>query len=165
MREALAQARRAYSPGEVPVGAVLVCSSGAVLSAAHNLVESLHDPTAHAEILCVRRAAAAAGNWRLHDTTLYSTLEPCPMCLSALALARVDAVVYAAKDLRLGVCGTWLPVHEEKHPFHTFRDVRGGVLEDEAAELMRHFFRERRAEGKAARGDSCGSAHLGCNGT
>lgn len=156
MRAALSQARSASALGEVPIGAVLVSDSGSIIATGHNLVESTHDATAHAELICLRRAMSARENWRLLGTTLYSTLEPCPMCLSALALARVENVVYAAKDLRLGACGTWIDLAKEEHPFHTFGEIRGGILEEDAASLMRDFFRRRRAESKGAKDGSLG---------
>lgn len=154
MQTALSQARSARALGEVPIGAALVSDSGTIIATGHNLVESTHDVTAHAELVCLRRAMAARKNWRLLGTTLYSTLEPCPMCLSALALARVQNVVYGAKDLRLGACGTWIDLAKEEHPFHTFGEIRGGVLEEEAARLMRDFFRRRREDSNGAKGES-----------
>lgn len=150
MRSALIQAQHAFDAGEVPVGAVLLSSDGIPLSAAHNNVETLCDVTAHAEILALRRASAITSKlhgtaWRLSGATLYSTLEPCPMCLSALSLARVSRVVYAAPDLRLGACGSWINLTDNViHPYHSFDEVVGGVLEDEAAQLLKNFFRQRR---------------------
>lgn len=154
MRLALSQARKAYISNEVPIGAVLVSPSGHPISSAHNLVETTNDVTAHAELLCIRHAMKTLGNWRLNGTTLYSTLEPCPMCLSALALARVHRIVYAAKDLRLGACGTWIHLHDMDHPFHKFNAVTGGVLEEESAALLRRFFKQRRRDARNA-GSPC----------
>lgn len=146
MRVALAQARNASVRGEVPVGAVLVDSAGNELSRAANAVESSNDPSMHAEIAAIRLASAKRNGWRLNGATLYSTLEPCPMCLSAAALARIDYIVYGAKDIRLGACGSWLDLTKERHPFHSFSDICGGVLAEESAQLMQDFFRKRREE-------------------
>lgn len=147
MRLALAQARLAFGAGEVPVGAVLTSRCGAtVLAAAHNAVEADADVTSHAELLTIRRAMRTRRQWRLLDTTLYCTLEPCAMCLSALALARVPRIVYGAPDLRIGACGSWVDLAAERHPFHEFEQVVGGVLADESAELLRSFFRGRRSQ-------------------
>lgn len=147
MRHALRLAEEAASQDEVPIGAVLVDSSGSVLGTGRNLVEAEIDVTQHAEIVALRCAFRKLGSWRLQGTTLYSTLEPCAMCLSALALARVSTIVYSAPDFRLGACGTWIDLAAVKHPFHTFEEVRGNVLEQESAELLRAFFRRRRKEG------------------
>lgn len=147
MRHALQLAKQAGAQEEVPIGAVIVNAAGTILGTGYNSVEAARDATQHAEMIALRNASSNRGNWRLNGTTLYSTLEPCPMCLSALALARVDSVVYAAPDLRLGACGTWIDLVSEKHPFHTFLRVRGGVLQEESADLMRTFFRRRRMEG------------------
>ncbi|PRW59358.1 tRNA-specific adenosine deaminase [Chlorella sorokiniana] len=108
MRLALAQAELAYQADEVPVGAVLISPAGEVLAAAHNRTETAGDPTAHAELLCIRQAAAAAGGWRLLDATLYVTLEPCPMCAGALLQSRVGTVVYGARNRLLGADGSWI---------------------------------------------------------
>ncbi|GAB4813126.1 hypothetical protein N2152v2_000172 [Parachlorella kessleri] len=108
MRLALAGAAKAAALGEVPVGAVLVSEAGEVLAAAHNQVEATGDPTAHAEMLCLRRGAAAAGGWRLLGATLYVTLEPCPMCAGALLQARVGGLVYGARNQLLGADGSWI---------------------------------------------------------
>ncbi len=147
MRVAMEEARAAAARGEVPVGAVVV-RDGVELSRASNRVEELCDVTQHAEISAIRAASCATGAWRLIGATLYSTLEPCPMCLSAAALARVNRVVYGANDLRLGACGTWCDLHAKTHPYHMFDDVTGGVLREESEDLMRSFFRRRRKENK-----------------
>ncbi|MDA8346600.1 MAG: tRNA adenosine(34) deaminase TadA [Thermaerobacter sp.] len=143
MRSALAQAKAALQDGEVPVGALIVAPDGEVLSAAHNLRESRHDPTAHAEILALRAAGERLGNWRLSGTTLYVTLEPCPMCAAAIVAARVARVVFGAQDPRLGAAGSRLQLFaelEQESPV----DVIGGVMEEEASALLRSFFAERR---------------------
>ncbi len=149
MRVALDEARSAAQRGEVPVGAVLVCAKGRMLGRAGNAVELFTDPSMHAEMRVIREAATREKRWRLLGTTLYSTLEPCPMCLSTAALARISRIVYAAEDLRIGACGTWIDLVNAKHPFHNFDEVVGGVLREESAELMRSFFKERRND-KAA---------------
>jgi len=143
MREALAEARRALDAGEVPVGAVVTSAEGELLAAAHNLRETSSDPTAHAEILALRAAGERLGNWRLSGATLYVTLEPCPMCTAAIILARIQRVVFAAQDPRLGAAGSRLGLFaefEDEWPV----DVIGGVLEDEASALLKEFFAGRR---------------------
>lgn len=146
MRQALLLADEAFSQAEVPVGAILVSEEGTIISRGRNSVESNNDCTCHAEINCLRHAMTTMSAWRLPHTTLFCTLEPCAMCLSALALARVSRIIYAAPDLRLGACGTWVDLVTPSHPFHNFEQVKGGVLADEAAEKMRQFFRKRRLE-------------------
>lgn len=149
MRVAIEEARAAAERAEVPVGAVVV-RDGVELARASNRVEQLRDVTQHAEIAAIRAASIATGGWRLIGATLYSTLEPCPMCLSAAALARVKRVVYGANDKRLGACGTWCELHTKTHPYHMFDNVTGGVLSEESEILMRSFFRRRRKENKLA---------------
>ncbi len=142
MREALKEAKKAYDKDEVPVGAVLV-QNNKIIARGHNQVELLQDATAHAEMLCVTSAASAIGNWRLLDTTLYTTLEPCCMCAGALLSSRVSRLVWAAPDLRLGANGSWIDLFKEKHPMHAI-EVTSRVLEAEAADLMRQFFQQKR---------------------
>ncbi len=143
MRAALSQAAAAAAAGEVPVGAVLVGADGEVLSEAANAPIAGRDPTAHAEILALRRAARRVGNYRLPGTTLYVTLEPCAMCAGALVHARVARIVYGAPDPKSGACGSVLDIAH--HPKLNHRiEVTGGVLEGEAAELLRRFFLARR---------------------
>lgn len=142
MRLALREAERALEHDDVPIGAVLV-QDGEVLSAAHNERELREDPTAHAEILAVRRAAAALGTWRLLDTVLYVTLEPCAMCAGALVLARVPRVLYGASDPKAGAAGSVLDVLGEPRLNHR-PEVCGGLLADECALLLREFFAARR---------------------
>ncbi len=138
MKEALAEAKKALEKEEVPVGAVLV-RSGKVIARGHNQVELLHDPTAHAEMLCITSGAAALENWRLEGATLYCTLEPCPMCAGAILASRVDRLVWGAPDLRLGANGSWIDLFSMNHPMHSL-EITSRVLEEEAAFLMRHFF-------------------------
>ncbi len=142
MRAALAEAESAAEHDDVPIGAV-VARDGAVLAAAGNERELRRDPTAHAEILALRAAAEALGGWRLPDTTLYVTLEPCAMCAGAIVLARVPRVVYAAPDPKAGAAGSVLNVLAEPRLNHR-PEVEAGVLADEAAALLRAFFATRR---------------------
>jgi len=143
MQRALALARRAARRGEVPVGAVLVDEVGRVLAAEHNQSIALCDPTAHAEILALRKGAAALGNYRLAGTTLYVTLEPCPMCAGAVVWARVNRVVYAAADPRSGALGSVTDLGRLQGLNHHPR-VEGGLMADQSAELLRSFFASRR---------------------
>ncbi len=143
MQLALAEARAALRVGEVPVGAVVVSAQGEVLARAYNLRETETDPTAHAEILAMREAGRRLGNWRLSGTTLYVTLEPCPMCAAAIVLARVQRVVFAAQDPRLGAAGSRLQLFAELAGDWPV-DVIGGVLEEEASALLKDFFAGRR---------------------
>jgi tRNA(adenine34) deaminase len=143
MRIALERAREAQGHGDVPIGAV-VARDGEVLAAAGNERELRGDPTAHAEILAIRSAAEALGGWRLPDTTLYVTLEPCAMCAGAIVLARIPAVVYGAPDPKAGAAGSVLDVLSEPALNHR-PAVTGGLLEEESAALLRGFFAERRS--------------------
>ncbi len=143
MSRALAEARAAVEHGDVPIGAVLARGEE-VIAAARNERELQRDPTAHAEILVLRAGSQQLGGWRLPATTLYVTLEPCAMCAGAIVLARVPRVVYAAPDPKAGACGSVLDVLGEPRLNHR-PEVVGGVLEHPAAELLRTFFRERRA--------------------
>jgi tRNA(adenine34) deaminase len=142
MELALAQARRAEEHGDVPIGAA-VLRGGEVLAAAGNERELRQDPTAHAEVLAIRAAAAALGGWRLAETTLYVTLEPCAMCAGAIVLARIPTVVYAAPDPKAGAAGSVLDILSEPALNHR-PQVIAGVREDEAAALLRAFFAARR---------------------
>lgn len=142
MARALDEARAVLALGEVPVGAVVV-RDGVEIAAGANRTVTAHDPTAHAEVLAVRAAAAALGDWRLSGCTLYVTLEPCAMCAGALVLARVDRVVFGAWDDKAGMAGSVGDVL--RHPRLNHRpEVRGGVRDDECAALLREFFRARR---------------------
>lgn len=144
MRRALACAERARDAGEVPVGAVLI-RAGVELAAGWNAPIGRHDPTAHAEIRVLRRAAAAAGNYRLPGSTLYVTLEPCVMCAGAIVQARVGRVVYAAPDPRAGAAGSVYDVLTAGRLNH--RPLcEGGLCGEQAAALLRAFFRSRRSE-------------------
>lgn len=142
MRLALERAAAAATKGDVPIGAVLV-RDGRVLAAAGNERELRPDPTAHAEILVLREAAAALGGWRLPHTTLYVTLEPCAMCAGAIVLARVPRVVYATDDPKAGAAGSVLDVLAEPALNHR-PAVESGLLADEATAQLREFFAARR---------------------
>lgn len=146
IRVALTQARKAFAIGEVPIGAVLTDECGRIISTGYNQVEMLNDCTQHAELVCLRKSMKILGTWRLNNTVLFSTVEPCPMCLSALSLARVSRIVYGAPDLRLGACGSWVDLSSQKHPYHSFQDVTANVLHEECAALLRQFFQERRMQ-------------------
>lgn len=143
MRLALDQAARAAPAGDVPVGAVVLSPDGSVLSTAHNERELTGDPTAHAEVLAVRRAAARLGAWRLTGCTLVVTLEPCTMCAGALVQSRVARVVYGARDEKAGAAGSLWDVVRDRRLNHR-PEVIHGVLADECSELLRAFFRDRR---------------------
>jgi tRNA(adenine34) deaminase len=142
MRLALREAERALEHDDVPIGAVLV-HEGEVLTAARNERELRGDPTAHAEVLALREASAKLGTWRLLDTVLYVTLEPCAMCAGAIVLARVPRVVYAAEDPKAGAAGSVLDVLAEPRLNHR-PAVDRGLLAPEAAEMLRSFFASRR---------------------
>jgi tRNA(adenine34) deaminase len=144
MRLALAEARAALATEDVPIGCVLVDdASGEVLATGRNVREAEQDPTGHAEVVALRAAARKRARWRLDGTTLYVTLEPCPMCAGALVNARVRRVVYAAADPKAGAAGTILDVCREPRLNHRL-DVTAGVLADESAQLLREFFKARR---------------------
>jgi tRNA(adenine34) deaminase len=142
MRLALREAERALEHEDVPIGAVVV-RGGEVLAAAHNERELRQDPTAHAEMIALRAAARAAGTWRVLDTVIYVTLEPCAMCAGAIVLARVPRVVYGASDPKAGAGGSVLDVLNEPRLNHR-PEVAGGLLAAESAELLSSFFAHRR---------------------
>ncbi len=143
MREAIAEARKAFAMGEVPIGAVVTGPDGAVIGRGHNLRETAEDPTAHAEILAVREASRRLGSWRLTGCSLYVTIEPCPMCAGAIVLARIDRVVYGAADPKAGAVDTLYRLLSDERLNHRAA-VTGGVLQEECAMLMRDFFRRLR---------------------
>ncbi|HET8656546.1 MAG TPA: tRNA adenosine(34) deaminase TadA [Longimicrobiaceae bacterium] len=142
MRRALEEARAAEALGEVPVGAVVVCG-GSEVASGHNLTHTANDPSAHAEMVAIRRAAAATGHWRLLECTLYVTLEPCAMCAGAIVLARIPRVVYAAPDPKAGMCGSLENLVQDPRLNHRVQ-LATGVLGEEAGEMLRTFFRRRR---------------------
>ena len=142
MSRALDLARAGAEAGEVPVGAVIV-RDGDLLAEAHNLTVTEADPTTHAEVVAIRRAAAAMGDWRLLDCTLYVTLEPCAMCAGAIVLARIPRVVFGARDPKAGMVESLGNLLRDRRLNHRCQ-VTEGVLADESSELLRTFFRERR---------------------
>ncbi|XXG83936.1 hypothetical protein AAC387_Pa10g1574 [Persea americana] len=161
MREALLEAKKAADSWEVPVGAVLV-QNGKIIARGYNLVEELRDSTAHAEMICIREASNLLRTWRLSETTLYVTLEPCPMCAGAILQARIDTVVWGAPNKLLGADGSWVslfPGDEEGrngsdcppgpvHPFHPKITIRRGILATECSDVMQQFFQLRRKKKK-----------------
>ncbi len=142
MRIALTEAARAREAGEVPIGAVVV-RDGDLLAAAHNSPISLHDPSAHAELLAIRRAADAVGNYRLPGTTLYVTLEPCLMCAGAILHARVERLVFGAADPKNGAVASLFRLLDDRRLNHIV-SVTEGILRDECSEILSGFFREKR---------------------
>lgn len=142
MEQAIAAARLASDHGDVPIGAVII-RDGHVIATAGNRREADLDPTAHAELLAIRQAAATLGGWRLPATTLYVTLEPCAMCAGAIVLARIPRVVFGASDPKAGAAGSVLDVLGETALNHR-PEVTGGVLAGECGQLLRNFFADRR---------------------
>ncbi|MEP6814292.1 MAG: nucleoside deaminase [Marmoricola sp.] len=143
MREALAEARLALPTGDVPIGAVVLDASGTVVARGHNVRELLGDPTGHAEVVALRSAASALGEWRLTGHTLVVTLEPCTMCAGAAVLARVDRVVFGAYDVKAGAVGSLWDVVRDRRLNHR-PEVIAGVLAEESTDLLAAFFREHR---------------------
>jgi tRNA(adenine34) deaminase len=142
MGEALAEARSAVAHDDVPIGAVVV-HAGSIIGRGRNEREHRADPTAHAEILALREAAAALRSWRVLDSTIYVTLEPCAMCAGAIVLSRIPRVVYGCPDPKAGAAGSVLDVLAEPRLNHR-PEVSGGLLAEECADLLRSFFRARR---------------------
>ncbi len=142
MQMALEQARLAPARGEVPIGAVLVLD-GQVLAQVHNFREVWQDPTAHAEVVAIREAATRLGTWRLTDTALYVTVEPCSMCAGAIIQSRISRLVFGARDPKAGACGSVFNLPDERRLNHRVQVV-GGVMEHESQELMQTFFRNLR---------------------
>jgi tRNA(adenine34) deaminase len=148
MQQAIIQARHAWELGEVPVGAVVV-KDGEIIATGFNQPIGRHDPTAHAEIMALRAAAAVLGNYRLPGCELYVTLEPCVMCAGAMMHARLARVIFGAPDPKTGTCGSVVNLfEEEKLNHHT--EITGGVLADECGALLKAFFAERRNASRAA---------------
>lgn len=147
MQEALAQARHAWALGEVPVGA-LVVRDGEIIATGFNRPIANHDPTAHAEIMALRAAAAILGNYRLPGCELFVTLEPCVMCAGAMMHARLARVVYGAADPKTGACGSIVNLFQESRLNH-HTEVTGGVCADACSQLLKDFFAERRRASKA----------------
>lgn len=142
MRQALREAEAAARGGEVPIGCVIV-KDGKIIGRGRNSMETLKDPTAHAEILAIGAACAALGNWRLEGCTLYVTLEPCPMCAGAILNGRVSRVVYGSRDKRLGALGSTYDILE-KNPINRVVEVADGVMAEECLDLLKSFFRDLR---------------------
>ncbi|GMH35579.1 hypothetical protein BSKO_03447 [Bryopsis sp. KO-2023] len=155
MRLALVEAQHAFQANEVPIGAVLV-HDDRVVSVARNEVEARSDPTAHAEMLCIQKGAKVLG-WRLTESTLYVTLEPCPMCAGAVLQSRLRRLVYGVRSPRLGAHQSWVPLlpiqegestpvngPQRPHPFHPYMLVNDGILEDECGEILKLFFQQKR---------------------
>ncbi len=147
MHEALVEAGRAEALAEVPIGAVVV-RAGEIIGRGHNLRESNQDPTAHAEMIAIRQAAAYLGSWRLLDCTLYVTLEPCVMCMGGIILARIPYLVYGCRDPKVGAVGSIYNLAEDERFNHRV-DVREGVLRNECSEQLSEFFRRLRQGRKA----------------
>lgn len=142
MKKVLLQARVAYKKGEVPVGAVVV-KDGKIISRGYNLRESTNDPTAHAELLAMKKAAKKLNSWRLSGCTLYVTLEPCPMCTGLIINSRIDKVVFGAYDQKAGCCTTLYHLATDER-FNHRAEVLGGVMEEECAKILSDFFKEKR---------------------
>ena len=144
MRQAVREAEKALAADEVPVGAVIVRKNG-VIGRAHNQVRLLKDPTAHAEMIAITQACEAAESEHLFETTLYVTLEPCPMCVGAMILARIERLVFGAREKKTGACGSKVHLLADAHWNHSFR-IEEGVLEFESAALLQEFFRKKRVK-------------------
>lgn len=142
MREAFKEAEIALQEGEVPIGAVIV-HDGKIIARAHNLKETIKDPTAHAEVLAIREATQKLKKWRLSDCTLYVTLEPCAMCAGALVGSRIKRVVYGTHDLKAGGAGSIFNILDEPRLNHQVL-ITSGVLQEECQEIMQRFFRQLR---------------------
>ncbi len=144
MQLALRQAALAPGIGEIPVAAVLV-HKDKVLATAHNYREVSQDPTAHAEMIVIRKAAEQLGTWRLTETTLYVTLEPCPMCAGAIVQARIARLVFGARDPKAGACGSIFDIPAERRLNHRV-EVLGGILQEDSQGLLQNFFRQLRQD-------------------
>ena len=144
MRHALREAERALQNCDVPIGAIAV-KQGEIIGRGHNRKEADKDPTAHAEIIAIRQAGQALGSWRLDDVTLYCTLEPCAMCAGAMVLARLPRLVYAAIDPKAGAAGSIADITRH-HKLNHRLQVERGLFAEEAATLIREFFRQLRAD-------------------
>jgi tRNA(adenine34) deaminase len=143
MREALKEAEKGRTIGEIPVGAILIDHSHAVIASDHNRCIALSDPTAHAEILVIRQAARVIENYRLNGTTIFVTIEPCPMCAGAIINARIEVLVFGAFDPKFGAAGSMYNLPDDKRLHHKLT-VIPGIMEGECRQIMQDFFRERR---------------------
>ncbi len=146
MTIALKQALIAYDNKEAPIGAVIV-HNNKIIAKAHNQIETLNDPTAHAEMIAITQAAEALDSWRLLDTKIYVTLEPCPMCAGAIQLARIPEVIFASLDPKKGACGSLMNILEDKRFNHVCK-ITSGVMEDESSALLKDFFNTLRTKGE-----------------
>lgn len=142
MALALREAEAAFEQGEIPVGAVIV-KDGVVIAKAHNQVEMLQDPTAHAEIVAIGAATNHLGNWRLKGCTLYVTLEPCPMCAGGIVLSRMDRIVFGSYDPKMGACSTLYNLVQDERLNHRV-EVIAGVMDEESRFLLKEFFAKKR---------------------
>jgi tRNA(adenine34) deaminase len=142
MREALLEAQEAFKEDEVPVGAVLV-KENRIISRGRNCVEKEKNATKHAEIVCLSEGAKILGDWRLLDTILYVTMEPCSMCAGAAILSRVTKIIWGCPDIRHGACGSWTDLFIKPHPIHQIQ-IQSGLFEEEARALLQNFFRNKR---------------------
>jgi len=147
MRLALGEADRALEHADVPIGCVVVSATGELLASEHNRREERADPTAHAEVLAVRRAASVIGHWRLEGATVYSTLEPCPMCAGALVVSRIARLVYGARDFKAGAVDSLFEIGRDTRLNHRFA-IEAGVLADDSAARLGAFFAKLRAAGE-----------------
>lgn len=143
---ALEEAQKAYEIGEVPIGAVLVLDSQ-IVAAGHNMRESWHDATAHAEMIAIREACQKLGRWRLTGLTLYVTIEPCPMCAGALVMSRIDRLVYGSADVKAGAIESIFNIAQNDALNHSMV-VTSGIRRDECAQIMKDFFKQRREKNK-----------------
>lgn len=143
MRQALKEAQKAFDEDEVPVGVVIV-KDGKVIAKAHNTREKAQDALNHSELLAIRKACKKLQSWRLIDCDIYVTLEPCYMCAGAIVNARINRVVFGAFDKKAGCCGTLYNIVQDKRFNHRVKEVKGGVLENECAQIISHFFSQKR---------------------
>lgn len=144
MKKALKEAEKAAEMGEVPIGAVMVCKDQ-IIAAAHNQKETLQDPTAHAEMLVIQKAAEVLGNWRLADCELYVTAEPCPMCMGAVLQCRLKKVIYGTWESRFGAVETTVCL--KQHPMlYNGTEIYAGICEEECQKMLRRFFKNQRTK-------------------
>lgn len=151
MKEAIAEARKAESLGEVPIGAVVV-KEGVIIGRGHNLRETQHNPVSHAEIIAIQQASQALNAWRLLDCTLYVTLEPCPMCAGAIVQSRIKRVVFGTYDPKAGCAGTLMNLLQEPR-FNHEAELTGPILQDECANMLTQFFKTLRLRRKQEQSD------------
>lgn len=144
MKEAIKEAEKAFAAGEIPIGAIVECN-GRIIGRGHNLTESLKDPTAHAEIIAIREAAENLGGWRLLNSDIYVTTEPCAMCAGAIVLARLKSVYIGTKDPKSGACGSLMNIPQDNRLNHN-TEIYYGILEQECSQMMRDFFKDLRKQ-------------------